>query len=145
MRAMLDRYSRLVRRSRTTNELTLTSSPPQAARIPTAEANQIRSLASVGSSHNRLTSAEDNKEALTFGLSARRSFGRKEVWAWREKKSRATFIPIHPHPERRGFMVAFVKCRPRAFPWGGAVRGDKNHRDFRIPPADLRVSVRAAQ
>jgi CubicO group peptidase (beta-lactamase class C family) len=39
----------------------LTSSPPQAARIPTE--SDVGPISSVGSSHNRLTSAEDNEEA----------------------------------------------------------------------------------
>jgi len=33
---------------------------------------------SLGSSHNRFTSAEDYARGFTFGLSARRSFGREE-------------------------------------------------------------------
>jgi hypothetical protein len=49
----------------------LTSSPPQAARIPTASA--VSCGASVGSSHSRLTSAEDDEEASLLGLPAHRS------------------------------------------------------------------------
>src|SRR5436853_7516635 len=42
-----------------------TSSPPQAARIPTEP--DVGPVSSVGSSHNRLSSAEDNKEASLLG------------------------------------------------------------------------------
>jgi hypothetical protein len=45
--------------------LNLTSSPPQAARIPTE--SDFSPISSVGSSHNRLTSAEDNEKALLLG------------------------------------------------------------------------------
>src|SRR5438045_3788471 len=54
----------------------LTSSPPWMAGIPTESPLVLRE--SLGSSHNRLTSAEDYARGFTFGLSARRSFGREE-------------------------------------------------------------------
>src|SRR6201982_403032 len=44
----------------------LTSSPPQAARIPTVSCCFCR-MTSVGSSHNRRTSAEDHEEASLLG------------------------------------------------------------------------------
>src|SRR5256885_2377989 len=45
------------------------------AGIPTESPLVLRE--SLGSSHNRLTSAEDYARGFTFGLSARRSFGRE--------------------------------------------------------------------
>jgi hypothetical protein len=44
------------------SNLPLTSSAPQAARIPT-EPRWLYEVSSVGSSHNRPTSPEDNEEA----------------------------------------------------------------------------------
>ena len=52
----------------------LTSSPPQAARIPME--SDFSPISSVGSSHNRPTSVEDNEEALRPGLVRMAGLGR---------------------------------------------------------------------
>jgi len=49
---------------------------------------------SLGSSHNRLTSAENYARGFTFGLSARRSFGREEFIPCR--KERQSLPPAYP-------------------------------------------------
>jgi hypothetical protein len=54
----------------------LTSSPPQAARIPTAS-GWFCEMASVGSSDNRLVAAEDNSRGFTSRLPGDRSWGRE--------------------------------------------------------------------
>jgi len=51
-----------------TGKRPLTSSPPQAARIPTE--SQVGPISSLGSSHNLPTSAEDNEEALLLAYPA---------------------------------------------------------------------------
>ena len=43
---------------------------------------------SLGSSHNRLTSAEDYARGFTFELSARRSFGRENLYHAEQKGNR---------------------------------------------------------
>ena len=70
----------------------MTSSPPQAARIPIEP--EAAPISSAGSSHNRPSSAEDNEEALllaypTIGLVDKRGIEQSE-----EKKERwARYIP----------------------------------------------------
>jgi hypothetical protein len=67
----------------------LTSSPPRAARIPTAEA--AWPLASVGSSHNRLTSAEESEEASLPACPAVGSCERTQHSIGRRAKTRRKY------------------------------------------------------
>src|SRR5438876_7380210 len=77
-----------------------TSSPPQAARIPTASVC-FPEMASVGSSHNRPTSAEDHEEALLLGCPP---IGRsdREYRAVREEKKEGSYILGLKTPSRYG-------------------------------------------
>src|SRR6266576_6666923 len=72
------------------------------AGIPTESPLVFRE--SLGSSHNRLTSAEDYARGFTFGLSARRSFGREEHIPCRTEGHRL------PRPERRGLRSPWGQC-----------------------------------
>jgi hypothetical protein len=61
----------------------------------------------VGSSHNRLTSAEDNEEASLLGWPAQRSFGRERYRAVGRKEKKALY-PYIPGLKRRGFTARMV-------------------------------------
>src|SRR5437867_10977493 len=66
----------------------LTSSPPQAARVPTASRFVFPEMASVGSSHNRSTSAEDHEEALLLGCPPIGRSGRRNMEQFGRKRKR---------------------------------------------------------
>src|SRR6266550_7439701 len=51
------------------------------------------------------------RRALTFGLSAHRSFGREETIVERNKKQALYPRPLRPRPERRGFTAQVVKTK----------------------------------
>jgi len=65
-----------------------TSSPPQAARVPTASRFVFPEMASVGSSHNRSTSAEDHEEALLLGCPPIGRSGRRNMEQFGRKRKR---------------------------------------------------------
>src|SRR5882757_2780669 len=82
------------------------------AGIPTVSPRVLRE--SLGSSHSRLTSAEDNEEALAFGLSARRSVGREEYIPCQKERQSLT------DRERRRLRSPWSKRRRRqGGPWAG--------------------------
>src|SRR2546423_1926992 len=87
---------------------------------------------SLGSSHNRLTSAEDYARGFTFGLSARRSFGREECIPCRTERQSLT--PTYPGLNagacaHHGVNLSssllvwpvynFTEYSPSCFPWAG--------------------------
>jgi hypothetical protein len=80
------------------------------ARIPT-EPN-VGPISSAGSSHSRLTSAEDNEEALLFALSGDRSCGRRKFRAVGEKKKELYILGL----KRRGFTAKRGKRESRVLP-----------------------------
>src|SRR5215470_7587586 len=59
------------------------------ARIPTEP--DVSPVSSAGSSHSRLTSAEDNEEALLFAMPSDRSFGQGEFKAVGKKRKSLIF------------------------------------------------------
>src|SRR5271166_491470 len=69
----------------------LTSSPPQAARIPTE--SEVAPISSAGSSHNRPTSAEDNEEALLLAYPAIGLVDKRSIEQSEEKKKDGPYIP----------------------------------------------------
>jgi hypothetical protein len=69
----------------------LTSSPPQAARIPTEP--DLSLVSSEGSSHNRLTSAEDNEAASLLGCPPIGLVDKRNIEQSKEKRKRGLISP----------------------------------------------------
>ena len=80
----------------------LTSSPPQAARIPTEP--DLSLVSSAGSSHSRLTSAEDNVEALLLGYPPIGLVDKRNIEQSEEKKRGPYILAL----EVRGFTARIV-------------------------------------
>src|SRR6266513_2864152 len=81
---------------------------------------------SLGSSHNRLTSAEDYARGFTFGLSARRSFGREECVPCRRERQSLTPLAL---PQYLGALAEHsgdhqFRCGCRG-PWRNLFAGDE--------------------
>jgi hypothetical protein len=87
------------------------------AAIPTA--TRLREIASVGSSHNRLTSPEDNEEASLLALPGHRSFGQ---WSLErtEGKKRGLISPtlkveaLRPKSGKRRVSAPQAAAAPRS-------------------------------
>jgi hypothetical protein len=82
--------------------------PPRrkAARIPTAEAAWFSPLASVGSSHNRPTSAEDNEEASLLACPAIGLVDGGDSRTNGRKKQEASIPGLKRIVERKSRLVA---------------------------------------
>jgi non-heme chloroperoxidase len=137
--------------------LCLTSSPSRAAGIPTAEA--AWPLASAGSSHSRLTSAEDNEEASLLGcppigLTTRELIARKgSGLPWPEvlgltPPGRVSAQAKAPHGEKSGFITASDGAKIHYLeagqaeaggqpPQGAVVGGNGSISNLRVAPSIL--------
>src|SRR5258707_10447419 len=85
------------------NKKFLASFAPHAAKIPTE--SDFNPISSVGSSHGRLTSAEDNEEASLLGYPPIGLVDKRNIDQSEGKRNMA----LYPRPEVRGFTARVVK------------------------------------
>src|SRR6266550_2098975 len=115
------------------------------AGIPAESSLDLRE--SLGSSHNRLTSAEDYARGFTFGLSARRSFGREECIPCRTERPTPAYPGLnagacaHHGVNSRLINDSFNKSQHPKFPYGltiGVFRGETGHETSGYAKSNIR-------